>query len=105
MDAADKAFQDEKAASERCDWYNPIPPERKVDTAKSFLRVFYDEEDLEIAVCSVCYMQKKPRDLDRVDWRRAIPESIPARLSELFACRRYFPLDGEEAAVPVCSQC
>ena len=103
--AADKAFQEKKTASDRRECCEPIPLKRKVDTVQSFLRAFYDEEDMEIAICSVCYLQKKPRDLERVDWRTAVPEPIRLQIPDLFTCKRCFPLGGEEVAVPVCYQC
>jgi len=40
---------------------------------QSFLKAFYDESSMEIATCLVCYVKKKPRGLDHVDWRKTIP--------------------------------
>ncbi|KAM0272852.1 hypothetical protein ACHAQH_008566 [Verticillium albo-atrum] len=65
--AAERAFQEKKTASDQRDWCNPIPAERKVDTVQAFLKSFHDESSMEIATCSVCYMKKKPRDLGDVD--------------------------------------
>ena len=67
VQAADEAFQEKQAASARRDWCNPIPVQRKVDTVQDFLKAFHDEGSMEIATCSVCYIKKKPQDLDRVD--------------------------------------
>ncbi|KAK8011882.1 hypothetical protein PG989_000142 [Apiospora arundinis] len=103
--AADKAFEEKQAASDRREWCEPIPLERKVETVRSFLKAFHDEDDMEIAVCSVCYLQKRPRDLDRVDWRTAVPEQIRLALADTFACKRCFPEEGSGVVVPVCVRC
>ncbi|KAK8093144.1 PIF1-like helicase domain-containing protein [Apiospora kogelbergensis] len=105
VEAADKTFQEKKEASNRRDWCDPIPGERKVETIQSFLEAFHDEDDIEIAVCSICYLQKKPRELDRVDWRRAVPEEIRAALANVFVCKRCFPEEGSDVLVPICIRC
>ncbi|KAK8859546.1 hypothetical protein PGQ11_010280 [Apiospora arundinis] len=103
--AADKTFQEKQAASDRREWCEPIPLERKVETVRSFLKAFHDEDDMEIAVCSVCSLQKRPRDLDRVNWRTAVPEQIRLALADTFACKGCFPEEGSGVVVPVCVRC
>jgi len=56
---------------------------------------------MEIASCSVCYIQRK---LVRVDWRRVIPVEVQPIMAVL-ACRRCFPEGDEEAIVPICYAC
>jgi len=84
------------------DWCNPIPPEGKVDIVQAFLKAFHDEDSSEIALCSVCRMQKKPRDLKSVGWRAAIPANIQSAMVSLFACRRCFLEEDVGAGVPIC---
>jgi len=48
---------------------------------------------MEIASCSVCYIQRK---LVRVDWRRVIPVEVQPIMAVL-ACWRCFPEGDEEA--------
>jgi hypothetical protein len=105
VQSAERFFQDKQAASARQDWCNPIPAERKVETVQSFLEAFHDEDTMEIATCSVCYMKKKPRDLKRVDWRRAIPANIRPAITSLLACKRCFPEGDDEAIVAICVAC
>lgn len=76
VEAVEQLFREKKAASARRDWCEPIPAESKVETVQSFLKAFHDESTMELATYSVCYMKKKPRDLDSVDWRKAVPESL-----------------------------
>ncbi|KAK7418113.1 hypothetical protein QQZ08_011368 [Neonectria magnoliae] len=83
MQAVEQSFQEKQAASNRRDWCNPVPASRKIDTVQSFLKAFHDEGSMEIAVCSVCYLQKKPRDLDHVDWKRALPDEIRLAMTNL----------------------
>jgi hypothetical protein len=73
VQAAERSFREKQAASDRRDWCNPIPVERKVDTVQAFLKAFHDESTMEIATCSICYVKKKPRDLDHADWKGRFP--------------------------------
>ncbi len=58
VQAADQSFREKQAASTRRDWCHPIPAQRKVDAVQAFLKAFHDEDTVEIATCSVCYMKK-----------------------------------------------
>ena len=103
--ATELFFQKKQAASVRRDWCNPIPAQRKVGTVQSFLTAFHDENTMEIATCSVCYMKKKPQDLDHDDWKKAIPAEIQSVLTSLLACQMCFPKGDGEAVVPICFTC
>ncbi|KNB04282.1 hypothetical protein FOXG_22453 [Fusarium oxysporum f. sp. lycopersici 4287] len=105
MQPVEQSFQEKQAASNRRDWCNPVPANRKIDTVQSFLKAFHDEGSMEIAVCSVCYLQKKPRDLDHVDWERALPDEIRSAMTNLLACKRCFPEGDGETVVPICFSC
>jgi hypothetical protein len=105
VQAAERSFQEKQAASIRRDWCHPIPAERKVDTVQACLKAFHDESTMEIATCSVCYMRKKPRDLDHADWKRAVPAEILPAMSSLLACKRCFPDGDGVAVVLICSTC
>lgn len=59
----------------------------------------------EIATCSVCYLQKNPRDLDYVDWKKAIPAEVISAVTGLSICKKCFPGGDGEAAVPICFTC
>ncbi|KAK0710682.1 hypothetical protein B0H67DRAFT_646120 [Lasiosphaeris hirsuta] len=105
VQAAEQSFQEKQVASTRRDWCNPIPVQRKVDTVQAFLKAFHDEETMEIAACSVCYLQRRPRDLVCVDWRRAVPHEIQPIMAGVLGCRRCFPEEDGEAVVPICHTC
>ncbi len=105
VQAAERSFEEKQAASTRRDWCNPIPAERKVDSVQAFLKAFHDESTMEIATCSICYMKKKPRDLDHVDWKTAVPAEIQPAMTSLLECKRCFPEEDGEAAVPICFTC
>ncbi len=105
VQAAERSFQEKQAVSIRRDWCNPVPAQLKVDTVQTFLKAFHDESAMEIATCSVCYMKKKPRDLDHVDWKRAVPAGIRPAITGLLACKRCFPDEDGEADVPICFTC
>jgi hypothetical protein len=105
VQAAERSFQEKQAASDRRDWCNAIPAERKVDTVQAFLKAFHDESTMEIATCSVCYVKKKPRDLDHADWKGAIPVEIQPAMTSLLACEGCFPEQEGENVVLICSTC
>ena len=62
VQVTEQPFQEKQAgpASARRDWCNPILAERKIDAVQAFLKAFHDENKVEIATCSICYMKKKP---------------------------------------------
>lgn len=103
--AADWSFQGKQAASARCDWCNPVPVQRKVDTVQSSLKAFHNQDSMEIAACSVCYLQNKPRDLVCIDWHKPIPGEIQSTMAGVLGCRRCFLEAGNEAKVPICYTC
>jgi hypothetical protein len=105
VQSAERSFYDKQEASARQDWCNPIPAERKVETVQAFLKAFHDERTMEIATCTVCYVKTKPRDLGRVDWRRAVPVEIRPAMTSLLACKRCFPEGDGEAVIPICVTC
>ena len=102
---AENAFLEKQTASDRRDWCNPVPAWRKVETVQAFLKAFHNEDSLEIATCSVCYLKKKPQDLDRTDWKKAIPDEIRSPMAGLLACKTCFPEADGEAIVPICVTC
>ena len=102
--AADASFEQNWEASERLDWCSPVPLARKVETAQAFLQAFHNEETLEVATCAVCYLKREPRDLDRVDWRRAFPANVRRVMPGLLACKSCFPDDDASAVVLICSK-
>ena len=79
-----------------------MPIERKVSTMQAFLQAFHDESTIEIAACSVYYIQKKPRDLDYAGWKQAIPDEIRSTMTNLLACKKCFLEGDSQAMVPIC---
>lgn len=107
VQAVERSFQEGQAASARRDWCSPIPLQRKIETVQSFLKAFHEEETMEIATCSVCQMKKKPRDLDFVDWKKALPVEAEVRttMTSFLGCRSCFPEADSDAVVPICFTC
>jgi hypothetical protein len=105
VQATEWSFQEKAAASARRDWCKPVPAERKINTVQAFLEDFHNDNTMEIATCSVCYMKNKPRDLHHEDWKKAIPAEIQSAMMGLLACRRCFPERDGEAVVPICVSC
>jgi hypothetical protein len=98
--AAEQSFCERRAASNRRDWCNRVPQERKVDTVQSFLKAFHDEESVEIGTCSICYMKKRPQDLDHADWKRVICGEIRATMASLLVYQRCFPETDSQGIMP-----
>jgi hypothetical protein len=50
-------------------------------------------------------MKKKPRDLDHVGWKKAVPLEIQPAMTSPLACKRCFPEQEGENVVPICFTC
>ncbi|RXG41776.1 hypothetical protein VDGE_30528 [Verticillium dahliae] len=50
-------------------------------------------------------MKKKPRDLEEVDWKKAIPVEMRPTMEGLLACKRCFPEETGRPTVPICLTC
>lgn len=101
--AAEQSFQEKQAASARRDWCDAIPLDRKVDTVQSFLKAFHGEESMEIGTCSVCYLKKKPQDLDRVNWKRALNDNMQSTIASIIPCERCSVATVKQ--LPLCRHC
>ncbi len=79
-----------------------MPIERKIDTVQAFLKAFHDENSIEIATYSICYVQKRPQDLEKTNWKKAVPKEIRTTISGILGYQRCFPEGDGEVRVPIC---